>query len=119
MDEFLNSMKAALRAKIIRESEDECYACLIQEPGWRHSCWTPDTVERHFNYAFNDYYYSYRYQVKERLKKCLLEEVFVESGLSREEARSKVADSHLVDHAVTHGGSDAKVTSTTAEEATL
>ena len=69
MDEFLNSMKAALRAKIIRESEDECYACLIQEPGWRHSCWTPDTVERHFNYAFNDYYFSYRYQVKERLKK--------------------------------------------------
>ena len=53
--------------------------------------------------------------MKERLKKCLLEEVFVESGLSREEARSKVADSHLVDHAVTHGGSDAKVTSTTAE----
>ena len=115
MDEFLNSMKAALRAKIIRESQDECYACLIEEDDWRHSCWTPDTVERHFNYAFNDYYFAYRYQVKERLKKCMLEEVFVESGLSREEARCKVADSRLLDHAVMHGGSDAKVTSMTAE----
>ena len=115
MDEFLTSMKVALREKIIRESEDECYACLIQEDDWRHSCWTPESVERHFNYAFNDYYFAYRYQVKERLKKCMLEEAFVESGLSREEARCKVADSHLLDHAVTHGGSDAKVTSTTAE----
>ena len=108
----MTSTKTVLLQKIQEKSVTRCFGCLVgSEDRSDHYCddSADKNIERFFNSVFDRYITNNRTQVLAKLKKVLMEELFAEVGLDRNEAKERTEENvHDID-----AGQRAVVSSTT------